>query len=297
MGVIVFVGVKSKNKVTQRDKDILSGFSSNIGSIIENAQLYEQTNQQMNELSKLNRKLEKANQRLKELLDMKNEFLHITSHQLRTPLTAIRGMMSMWYGGDFDNMPEKEKRKILERIYMSTERLNNITNDMLDALELEGGTLKLQLKPLSLEKIIKETMDTLKQNYDKKKLYLKLNVEDNNLPKVKAEPNYIRQVFMNIIDNAWKYTRSGGVTIDMKKDGNYVQTIIKDTGVGASKKDQKKFFQKFTRGKNAVKENASGSGLGLFIAWKIVEEHNGKIKFESEGIGKGSTVTVWLLRE
>lgn len=292
-GMILFMGKRSIKEVAQRDKDMLYMFSSHVGAAIENAKLYEQTNEQMKETARLNKKLENANENLKDLLEVKNEFLHITSHQLRTPLTAIRGMLSMWYEGDFDNLSEAERKDILKRIYMSTERLNNITNDMLDALEIEGGLLKFQFIDMSVKEIVEETIDTLKDNYDKKGLYIKFNCEEN-LPKVRVEPNYIRQVFMNVVDNAAKYTKAGGVEITTKQDGKYIETVIKDTGVGASKDDQKRLFEKFTRGKNAVKENASGSGLGLFIAKKIVEKHHGKMKFFSEGIGMGSTVTIFL---
>lgn len=292
-GVILFVGKRSIKEVAQRDKDMLYMFSSHVGAAIENAKLYAQTNDQVKEMEKLNKKLEGANENLKELLQIKNEFLHITSHQLRTPLTAIRGMLSMWYEGDFDNLSDAERKDILKRIYMSTERLNNITNDMLDALEIEGGLLKFQFVYMPVKDIIKETIDTLKNNYDEKGLYIKFTA-DENIPEVKVEPNYIRQVFMNVIDNASKYTKEGGVNITVKHNGKYIETTVKDTGVGASKEDQKRLFEKFTRGKNAIKENASGSGLGLFIAKKIVEKHHGKMSFSSEGIGMGSTVVISL---
>lgn len=293
VGTILFVGKKPVEEIVQRDKDMLYMFSSHVGGAIENAKLYEQTSEQMKELEKLNKKLESVNENLKELLEIKNEFLHITSHQLRTPLTAIRGMLSMWYEGDFDNLSEAERRNILKRICNSAERLNNITNDMLDALEIEGGLLKFQFNYASIKDIVKETIDTLKNNYDAKGLYVKLKAEEN-LPEAKVELNYIRQVFMNVIDNASKYTKKGGVDITIKLNGKYVETIVKDTGVGISKEDQRRLFEKFTRGKNAIKENASGSGLGLFIAKKIIEKHHGKISFFSEGIGMGSTVTISL---
>jgi len=294
MGAIVFVGTRPEKTITQRDKDILYMFSSHIGSAIENSQLYEKTNRQMKELSRLNKNLTEANQKLKELLKMKNEFLHITSHQLRTPLTAIRGMISMWYEGDFDNLSPRERRKMLKRICISAERLNNITNDMLDALELEGGFMKFQFKKVSLKKIVEETIDTLKPNFVSKNLYIKFTAKNKSLPKIEVEPNYIRQVFLNLIDNACKYTRKGGVEVNIRKTKKCLEVSIKDTGIGMSKKDQKKVFQKFTRGKNAAKENASGSGLGMFIAKKIVDAHHGKIEFHSDGIGKGSVVRVLL---
>ncbi|MCK5084129.1 MAG: hypothetical protein KAQ64_00545 [Candidatus Pacebacteria bacterium] len=293
VGAIIFVSIKSEKEIVQRDKSILSGFSSHVGSAIENAKLYKKTNVQMKQLAILNKNLGDANEKLKELIEVKNEFLHITSHQLRTPLTAIRGMIAMWYEGDFDDLPKKEKRKMIKRILISTERLNNITNDMLDALELEGGFLKFQFKPVSIAKIVKETISTLKPNFEKKNIYIKLET-DLKVSNVEVEPNYIRQVFMNTIDNACKYTKKGGVNIGIKKDGKYIKVIIKDTGVGINKTNQRKIFEKFTRGRNAIIENASGSGLGLFIARKIVNAHGGKIEIESEGAGKGTTVKIYL---
>lgn len=293
VGVMVFVGTKPAQEIIQRDKNILFMFSSHIGSAIENAQLYEQTEKQIKTLSVLNENLKMANIKLKELLELKNEFLHITSHQLRTPLTVIRGMISMWYEGDFENLPEKEKKKMIKRILASVERLNNITNDMLDALELEGGFLKFQFKAVSIENIIRETINTLQPNFDKKGIYIKLSAEPD-VPNVEVEPNYIRQVFMNIIDNACTYTKKGGVDLGIKKDGKYVKIVIKDTGIGINKTDRKKLFEKFSRGKNAISQNPSGSGLGLFIAKKIIRAHNGKIEIESEGIGKGTVVKIFL---
>ncbi|MEA2097844.1 MAG: ATP-binding protein [Patescibacteria group bacterium] len=254
---------------------------------------YRKINHYIKRLEKGNKNLEKSNQRFKELLEMKNEFLHITSHQLRTPLTAIRGMLSMWYKGDFENLPEKEKKKMIKRILVSADRLNNITNDMLDTMELEGMSLKFKFKSVSIARIIKETIDTLKPNFDKKNIYIKLKI-NTKVSDAEVEPNYIRQVFMNIIDNACKYTKKGGVSINIEKDDKYIKVIVKDTGAGISKVDQIKIFDKFTRGENAISENASGSGLGLFIAKRIIKEHKGKIKMESEGIGKGSTVKIYL---
>ena len=246
------------------------------------------------ELEKLNNKLKKANQKLEGLIEMKNEFLHITSHQLRTPLTAIRGMISMWYEGSFDHLSKRKKKEILKNICISAERLNNITNDMLNSIELEGGVFKFQFKQVSLEKVIEESINVLKFNYDKKGLYVNFGAKNRKIPAIEAEPSYVSQIFLNLIDNACKYTNKGGVDIDVRKSGKYAEITIKDTGIGVSKSDQKKIFQKFTRSKEAMIENASGSGLGLFIVEKIIKAHYGKIEFYSKGKGKGSTVKVYL---
>ena len=294
VGAIVFAGEKSADSVTKRNKDILKAFSSHIGAAIENAMLYEKTDSQMKELSKLNRSLKKANIKLKELLEVKNEFLHITSHQLRTPLTAIRGMIAMWIDGDFDKFSKTRRAEMLQRIYNSTERLNNLTNDMLDALELEGGVLQFEFKKVSVVDMIKDTVATLDQEYKEKKLYLKFEEPVGKIPAIEAEPNYMAQVFMNLIDNACKYTKEGGTKIKVARSGDYVNVFIEDTGVGIKDEDQERIFEKFTRGENAIIENASGSGLGLFIVRKIVNEHNGKIKLTKGAGGKGTLFKVSL---
>ena len=208
----------------------------------------------------------------------------------------IRGMLAMWRAGDSDQLSEKERKGKRENIYLSAERLNNITNDMLDAMEVEGKFLKFNLELVSLEDIIKEVMKELTPNYDRKKLYLKLNVKEK-IPKIKAEPKYLKQALINLLDNAEKYTSKGGVKIEIKKEKKFILIEIKDTGIGIAKKEQKKLFQKFSRTKRAEKQNTTGSGLGLFIVKQIVEEHQGKIEVSSEGAGKGTMVKAWLPRE
>jgi signal transduction histidine kinase len=178
--------------------------------------------ERIKELEHLTLKLEKANARLKGLIEMKEEFLHITSHQLRTPLTAIRGMISMWCAGDFKKMSKKDRNEMMKRIYLSTERLNNITNDMIDAMELEGGSQIEQhnFKQVSLVKIIQDTIETLKTNFDKNNLYVNFKYP-KNLPEIQGEENYLSQVFLNLIDNAQKYTSKGGVDINIKKETRF----------------------------------------------------------------------------
>jgi signal transduction histidine kinase len=295
MGAIILSNEKSIDDVTERSKEIVCAFASHVGSSIENAQLYEKTDSQMKELAHLNRSLRKANIKLEELLELKNEFLHIASHQLRTPMTAIRGMISMWVEGDFDKMSKKRKNEMLGRIYSSTERLNNITNDMLDALEFEGGVAQMTMQKVDIVEIIKDTVGTLKPEYDAKGLYLKVDNIEGVIPMVDGEANYLGQVFMNLIDNACKYTREGGVEISVRVGSKYVCTTISDTGIGIDETDKEKLFDKFTRGKNAMAENASGSGLGLFVVKKIVDEHNGKIVIKNNGVGKGTTFEISLL--
>jgi signal transduction histidine kinase len=271
-----------------------------IESVKKEKQAREELQKTYRKVNRYAKKLEKANLDLEELLEVKNNFLHITSHQLRTPLTVIRGMLAMWKAGDFDGLSEKDKEKMKEKIYLSAERLNNITNDMLDAMEVEGKFLKFNLETVSLEDVIKEAMEELRINYDRKGLYLKLNIKGKS-PKIKVESKYLKQALMNLLDNAEKYTLRGGVEINVypkvskdDKKNKFVLIEIKDTGIGINKRDQKKLFQKFSRTGSGVKQNTTGSGLGLFIAKEIVDEHNGEIEISSEGAGKGTTIKVWL---
>lgn len=257
-----------------------------IRSVLEEVKRREQ-------LQLLNIQLEEANKHLKELLKMKSEFLAIASHQLRTPLTAIRGLLSMQAEGSFDAYPKDKLKQVHKDMLTSANRLNNIVNDLLDALEVEGG-LQLEFKPVSPENMIDEVITTLKPNYDKKGLYLKFDKPASPLPKIDAEERYLSQVFMNLIDNAEKYTRTGGVTVTAQASGNNLMVKVKDTGIGVKPEDQKKLFDKFSRGSEANKINTDGSGLGLFIIKKIVDEHHGKVKIESEGENKGTTFTVYL---
>jgi signal transduction histidine kinase len=295
IGAIVFASGKRQEDITIRNKNIIRAFSSHIGSAIENAQLYEKTELQMKEVAKLNNNLRKANKDLKALWKIKSEFLHIASHQLRTPLTAMRGMISMWLAGDFDSLSEEQRKEMLGRIATSTERLNGITNDMLAALEHEGGVSELQFQKVSLLEMIKDIMSTLGPGYVEKGLYLKFGEIDKDIPLIEAEPNYLSQVFSNLIDNACKYTRQGGTEVSIKKSDKFVDIFIKDTGIGIAKRDRNKIFDKFTRGENAMAENASGTGLGLFIVKKILDEQNGKISFESPGEGKGTIFKISLI--
>lgn len=293
VGVLMFASVKNKNGITLRNQRVVKAYSAHISSAIDNAQLYEKIETQMLEVEKLNNALNAANKELSELWNIKSDFLRIASHQLRTPLTAVRGMMSMWLNGDFDNLPDHKKKEMINRIASSVERLNIIANDMLLALEYENKTTKMNLQLVSVVNLMKEVVQVFDTAYKEKGLYLKLLDTDKELPMVMADNNYLLQVFSNLIENALKYTKQGGTTVSFKIQANNLCVIIKDTGIGIATKDQEGVFDKFTRGANAVYENTSGNGLGLFIAKKIMEEHNGRIECKSK-LNSGTVFTVYL---
>jgi len=231
----------------------------------------------------------------------KSEFISIVSHQLRTPLTAIRSYIYMILKGRYGKVEEKEE-KPLEKISQSAERLLTLVNDLLDLSRIESGTIKLELKKTSLLDIISSIVDELIIKANEKNIYLKMENEGSEpLPEVMVDPGKIRQVIMNIVDNCIKYTGSGGVTVRTKLvesstgDGQRsIMIVVKDTGEGMTKEDTEHLFQGFARGAAGEKNWAGGVGLGLYIARKFTELHGGKVWAESEGEGKGSTFYIEL---
>lgn len=252
-----------------------------------------QEEERLKKKEKLARDLETANTHLKDLMNMKASFLHIVSHQLRTPLTAMRGFISMWREGDFNSYSAQKMSIIKERIANNAERLNNLVNDMVVAMESEGN-LELTFAKISLTELIKNNIEFLKSNYEKKKLYIEFEKEIGYPRDIEADPKYLNNAIMNLIDNAEKYTAQGGLKIKIAYGPDNVVATFTDTGVGISASDRKNLFHKFSRGADSGRINPNGSGLGLFIIKEIIEKHRGKIELLSEGTGKGTTFKITL---
>lgn len=293
MGVLIMASARSVGAIDKRNLGIVRTFAGTIASAMENAHLFETTEEQYRKMSQLNQKLQTTNRQLEDLLSMKSDFLHLASHQLRTPLTSIRGMIDMWRAGDFDQLSVEKRREMLNRIADSTDKLNKITNDMLSAFELEGGGREQKYQEVSVTNLLQEAITILEPEYKKKNLYLKLKTVGKELPVVWADPTYLSQAFMNLIDNACNYTQSGGAEVTVGRHGAWVEIEVADTGIGINAADKKKLFQRFSRGLEAQKNNAYGSGLGLFIVKKIVEDHGGVITLTSK-VGEGSKFKIKL---
>ncbi|SNQ61217.1 sensor histidine kinase [Candidatus Methanoperedens nitratireducens] len=286
LGALMLMFSKPLREITQRDMDLITAFSQQVGVMLENLQYYETLNKNIEELTRTKNNLE-------EILTMKNDFLHIVSHQLRTPLTAVRGLISMWHDGDFDHYTADKMKGIKDRVLANADRLNNIINDMLVAMESEGE-LKLVFDSVDVEKMIREVVEMFKANYERRGLYIKFDKIEKGIPIIEADPRNLFHVFMNIVDNAEKYTQKGGLDITLKRENDNISVKFTDTGVGISEEDKERLFKKFSRGKKSNNFNPNGSGLGLFIAKQILDEHHGKIQASSLGEGKGSTFVILL---
>jgi len=223
----------------------------------------------------------------------KTEFISIASHQLRTPLTAIKGYLSMALEGDYGEVPEKLKVP-LKNVYLSNERLIKLVEDLLRVSKIEAGKMEMKFEKTNLENLIGEVISMMEVEAKQKGLYLKFERPKEKLPEILIDREKIRQVILNLIDNAIKYTKEGGVTVGLKRVKNFLQIFVVDTGEGMSKEEISKIFESFSRGSAGQKLWTEGAGLGLYIAKKLVELHKGKIWAESQGKGKGSTFFVEL---
>ena len=241
----------------------------------------------------LNKQLEDVNEKLKSLDKLKTEFLSLASHQLRSPLTAIKGYVSMLLEGSFGDISENQ-REVVNKVFISSKHLTRIIEDLLDVSKIEQGGMQYAKTDFSLAKIAGEITEEFEINAQSKGLELSFEKPANmENYKINGDSEKIRQVIINTIDNSIKYTEKGWIKVKIEKKNGNVILSISDSGMGMNEEAKQKLFQKFSRG-DGDKVNVSGSGLGLYLAKKIIEDHGGKIWVESSGAGQGSTFFVQL---
>jgi len=246
-------------------------------------------------LEDLTTKLEQANVRLKALDMQKSEFLSIASHQLRSPLTSIRGYASMLIEGSFGPVQAKIKEP-LERIEASAKLMTLAVEDYLNVSRIESGNMKYDLTDFDLATEIERVSDDMRPTALRQGLILLYRTKLQGKTIVHADIGKTVQIAHNLINNAIKYTPKGTITIlihdDITKKEVYLDVI--DTGVGMSQDTIDILFQKFSRAKDANKVNTTGTGLGLYVAGKMAEAMKGSVTAHSKGAGKGSCFTLTL---
>lgn len=230
---------------------------------------------------------------LRELDRLKSEFISVAAHQLRTPLSAVKWAVKMVMDGDAGPITE-EQRNMLDQGYKSNERMIALINDLLDVSRIEAGKFEYEFIEGSVEELVDTTIQEFQQIIKHKSVNLKYHRPERPLPKVKIDSIKLKMVIENLIDNAVKYTAPGGsVEVLFKYYRNIIEVVVSDSGVGIPKDQLPQLFSKFFRAKNVVKMQTDGTGLGLFIAKKIVEKHGGIIWAESEeGRGTGMHFTL-----
>ncbi|MCX6795871.1 MAG: ATP-binding protein, partial [Candidatus Falkowbacteria bacterium] len=289
---LLALGEKESNDIyNDEDFQMLEVVSAQAAIAIENAMLYEEAKffniKLENEVKKATKDLRHANVKLKQLDASKSEFISIASHQLRTPLTVIKGYVSMILEGSFGKVVSPQ-RDSLDKVYQSNERLINLVENLLNVSRIESGRLQFKFDLLNLEDLVGSVVEELAGKARDKRVKLNYRWPDKSLPKITLDEEKIRQVILNLIDNAIKYTRKGTVTVSLKQVDENLEFAVADSGMGISPADMSNLFKKFYRGAGTSLVNTEGTGLGLYVAREMIEAHQGKIWAESKGEGKGS---------
>lgn len=312
MGVLLLISLqlsenltRSIRKLDQSAKEVKKGQFKKISVIrsgdemeslsISFSDLVDQLQEREHSLQNITIQLEKANKKLKQLDILKNEFVSVASHELRTPMTAIKSYLWMALEGKGGELNEKQKYYI-QRGYNSVDRLVRLVNDMLNISRIESGTIKLTMISLDLKKIAEDVIEEVQPKANELGVIVTMN-EIAQLPTVMADHDKIKEILFNLIGNSLKFTPKGGtVKISFAVNEDFVETSIKDTGSGIEADDISKLFQKFglMPGSYTTNQTAMGTGLGLYICRSIIEQHGGRIWAQSEGRGKGATFTFKL---
>ncbi len=270
-----------------------------IKSVIKEVKLRERIENLAKDLEKANDDLASANDRLKELDQLKSEFLSLATHQIRAPLTAIKGYASLILEGDYGEVSSAIKKPV-KTIFDSCQNLVVIVGDFLNISRIEQGRMKYDPVDFDIVKVVADVVNELKPNIENAGLSVDFKSETPSC-EIHADIGKIKQVVGNLIDNAIKYTKHGGISLQVKTAekmagdaGDKIIISISDTGIGVASEDLTRLFGKFVRAKDAFRTNVVGTGLGLYVAKQMVEAQGGKIWIESPGMGKGSTFFIEL---
>lgn len=248
--------------------------------------------QQRERVTELAKSLEQANSRLKELDQQKTDFLSIASHQLRTPLSIIKGYLELLHDGAYGR-PTAQMIGIYDNLDQTNERLVKLVDDFLDVTRIEQGRVNFTFQPAQMKEIAESVTAELAKKAETKGVALSWEAK-GAIPAISMDADKIRHVMLNFADNALKYTPRGSVRIEIGvKDGG-VSVCVRDMGVGFGKKDGNHFFEKFYRGENVKGLKVDGAGIGLYVCKKFVEAHGGRVWCHSVGIGKGSEFGFWI---
>lgn len=304
-GLLVIGRKNSGDIFSSEDINLFEVVASQLASALQRSKLYEQIqafNVQLQkevdkataQLQQTNAELHLANEHLKELDSAKSEFISIASHQLRTPLAGITGYLSMILEGDYGKL-NPQLNQVIKDIFEAGQRLVRLVNSFLDITKIEAGRISLNFSKVNLVELVAAEANELKPTADKKGISLVYVDPTQTDMMVEIDADKIRDVCLNLIDNAIKYTDHGTVTVALALQGpDHAHFWVQDTGVGIDPAKAHSLFQKFVRGTGIARVQPDGSGLGLFIVKKIVEAHHGKIWVDSAGPEQGSTFHVVL---
>jgi len=299
IGVVVFSMTRSEKEVSEDEIDLIKGFCEIIGLSVQNAQLYSAQ-------QKIAKRLQHANEKLKQLDKMKDEFVSLASHELRTPMTSIRNYLWMALYQDKEKTLTKKQKFYLQRSYSSTERLITLVNDILNISRIESGRMTVQVAKVHTLEMVRSASNELEARAEEQQVKMKIEDKALNLkskektaiPDVVADVAKIAEVLINLIGNAIKFTPpKGTITTSFSYDHAFVYIHVTDTGAGIEPSGIDKLFVKFGLIRDSYrgnKDTVQGTGLGLYLSKSLVDLHKGKIWVNSEGKDKGSTFSFSL---
>lgn len=285
IGVLIISMAKGERGLNDFEKEMLRKFSENAGIALENSRLYKNLKEAKNDLGE-------AYENLIVLNKMKDEFLTVASHELRTPMTIVKSYLWMLEQQKVGKLKTKQL-EYLEKASKGTQRMIDLINDMLNISKFEQDKVFFNIQQVDLCDLIKEVVTSFEIKVKGKNIYLKYDDSCSDIF-VDIDKEKMRDVLMNLLDNAVKFTNQGGITVGIEAELDKVTISINDSGSGITQEDLPKLFHKFGRIDNSytIASDTGGTGLGLYIAKLYIEGMGGKVWATSEGKNKGSTFLI-----
>lgn len=280
VGLLVVGFLGSTNDVNQADITLMDRLSESVGVALDNKLLFEENQHVL-------RQLKLSNTKLRALDEAKDDFISMASHQLRTPLTSVKGYLSMIKEGDAGKI-NSQQEEMLNQAFFSAQRMVYLIADLLNVSRLRTGKFVIDAAPVNLARMITEELEQVHElaKIHNQKLVYK---PPKDFPELMLDDVKTRQIIMNFVDNALHYTaQNGTVTVTLTETPTTVEMRVKDNGIGVPKSEQPHLFTKFYRAANARQARPDGTGLGLFMAKKVIIAQGGSVIFDSHE-GKGST--------
>lgn len=293
----LFVGTgKLDTAKEEGDEESITILANQLGQSLENARLFEKTWAAQQALEKRveerTRELSRVLEEVRIISKRKTDFVSSVSHELRTPLTSIKGYASLLLSGKFGALPEDVKLR-LAKLNNHTDELVQFINDLLDISRIESGRVTMHQERCGIQKMVEEVLDILSVLLKERQIEFSHTIADN-AKYVLADSAQIKRVFINIINNALKFTpEQGKITLQSSNTPEGIQIDIIDTGCGMPEESLNKIFEEFYRVDNSINQQLKGTGLGLALVKNIIEAHKGRIWVKSK-IGEGSTFSFLL---
>lgn len=278
------LGEHKTSRYNERDIKVLETIADALVIAIQNAlsiqEVRELNDTLQQRIDSATKELRASNRQLQRLDEAKDEFISMASHQLRTPLTSIKGYLSMLIEGDVGEVT-KEQKHLLSEAFVSSERMVRLIGDFLNVSRLQTGKFVIDKRPVDLAALVERELESLESNASARGMKF-VYKKPSNIPIIELDENKIEQVIMNFADNAIYYSKDNGkIIVNLEKKPDAVEFTVQDFGIGVPKAEQANLFNKFVRAANARKARPDGTGVGLFLARRVITEHGGSIIFKS----------------